>query len=81
MLAFANVMHFLADEFSRLRAGRFSFARVLVCTFDDLFFRHKTSLARRRIDSELLLLQHLSGLSRENEQLLIAALKRCATQR
>ena len=47
MLSFANVMHLLANELSGLRAGRFTFPLILVCSFDHFlfrFFRHVVSL-------------------------------------
>jgi hypothetical protein len=40
MLAFAHMMHLLANKLTRLGAGRFAFARILASTFDGLFFRH-----------------------------------------
>jgi len=41
MLALAHVMHFLADEFTRLRAGRLSFLLIFSSALDRLTFRHK----------------------------------------
>jgi hypothetical protein len=46
MLAFADVMHLLTNEFTRLNAGRLAFTRVLTRTFDGFSFRHKTSSCR-----------------------------------
>jgi hypothetical protein len=40
MLAFSHMVHFLAHEFSRLCAGRFSFAGILASAFDGFAFRH-----------------------------------------
>ena len=39
MLSFANVVHLFANKFPSLRAGRFAFPLVLVCSFNDFFFR------------------------------------------
>jgi hypothetical protein len=44
MLAFADVIHLFAYEFSSLRAGGFSLARVFACTFYCSLFRHGTSV-------------------------------------
>lgn len=41
MFAFADVMHLLTNEFTRLSAGRLAFTRVLTRTFDGFSFRHK----------------------------------------
>ena len=43
MFAFADVMHLLTNELTRLSAGRLAFARVLTRTLDGFSFRHKTS--------------------------------------
>src|SRR5438034_119625 len=43
VLAFANVVHLLADEFPRLRAGGFSGALVLARPLDGSLFRHGTA--------------------------------------
>ena len=40
MLAFPDVVHFLADEFPRLGAGSFTFARVFLRPFDSFLFWH-----------------------------------------
>jgi hypothetical protein len=37
---FSNMMHFLAHEFSSLRAGRFSLSGILTSAFKCFFFRH-----------------------------------------
>jgi hypothetical protein len=46
MFAFADVMHLLTYEFTRLSAGRLVFTRVLTRTLDGFSFRHKTSSCR-----------------------------------
>lgn len=46
MLSLTNVVHFLFDKFSSLRAGRFAFACVFVSSFDGFFFRHSFRLPR-----------------------------------
>ena len=46
MFAFADVMHLLTNEFTRLSAGRLAFTRVLTRTRDGFSFRHKTSSCR-----------------------------------
>jgi len=46
MLAFADVMHFLAYEFSRLRTGRFPFPCILAGAFDCFSLGHKNLLSR-----------------------------------
>jgi hypothetical protein len=43
MFAFANMMHFLAYEFSGLRARRFPFSSVFSRSLDDVFFWHRSS--------------------------------------
>src|SRR5690348_13789702 len=43
VLSFANVMHLLADEFTRLRRRRLAFALVLSCSFDGFFVWHVAS--------------------------------------
>lgn len=43
MLPFANMMHLFANKLSCLRAGRLSFTRVFLGTFDGFPFGHKTS--------------------------------------
>jgi hypothetical protein len=43
MFAFADVMHLLTYEFTRLSAGGLAFTRVLTRTLDGFSFRHKTS--------------------------------------
>jgi hypothetical protein len=40
VLAFADVVHLLADELARLRGFRLSFARVLVRSLDGIPFLH-----------------------------------------
>ncbi|HTL49784.1 MAG TPA: hypothetical protein VL219_03915 [Steroidobacteraceae bacterium] len=40
MLAFANVVHFLADELAGLRGFRLAFARVFVRSLDGIPFLH-----------------------------------------
>jgi hypothetical protein len=47
MLAFADVMHLLTYEFTRLSAGRLAFTRVLTRTLDGFSFRHKASLIQK----------------------------------
>jgi len=44
MFALAHVMHFLADEFTRLRAGRLSFLFIFASALDCFTFRHKEHL-------------------------------------
>jgi hypothetical protein len=46
MFPFANMVYFLPDEFSGLRAGRFSFQRILARPFDGFFLRHVSSFMR-----------------------------------
>ena len=43
MLSFTNVMHFLADEFARLCAGRFPFSFIALSSFKSLFLWHDLS--------------------------------------
>jgi hypothetical protein len=43
MFAFADVMHLLTNELTRLSAGGLAFTRVLTRTLDGFSFRHKTS--------------------------------------
>src|SRR5207244_9688113 len=43
-LAFTDVMHLFANEFARLRGGRFALALVAAGTFEGFFFRHRISL-------------------------------------
>jgi hypothetical protein len=43
MFAFADVMHLLTYEFTRLSAGGLAFTRVVASTLDGFSFRHKTS--------------------------------------
>jgi hypothetical protein len=45
MLAFSYVVHLLAYEFSRLRAGRFTLKGILASAFDRFFFRHSDLLS------------------------------------
>lgn len=40
MLAFPDVIHLFAYEFSSLRTGRLAFARIFLGSFDSLLFRH-----------------------------------------
>jgi hypothetical protein len=42
MLSFADVMHFLADEFSRLRAGRLALTFCRACALDGSSLWHDT---------------------------------------
>ena len=58
MLAFPDVMHFLADELARGGGGRLSVPQVCLRAFDGLLFRHapdrfKTSAKRLRDRGEL----------------------------
>jgi hypothetical protein len=46
MLAFAYVVHLLADEFTTLCRGRFSLARILTCALDRFAFWHLISKNR-----------------------------------
>jgi hypothetical protein len=52
MLAFANVLHLLAHEFAGLSGGRFTFTRILACSFDRFLFGHSTevTLLRSNLD-------------------------------
>jgi hypothetical protein len=43
MFAFADVMHLLTYEFTRLSAGGLAFTGVLTRTLNGFSFRHKTS--------------------------------------
>src|SRR3989442_160736 len=43
VLAFAHVMDFFANEFSRLSARGFAFASVFLSPFNRFFFRHSAS--------------------------------------
>jgi hypothetical protein len=40
VFSFSNMVHFLANELTCLRAGGFSFAGVILCAFERLFLRH-----------------------------------------
>lgn len=40
MLSGPDFLNFFADEFTRLRGGRFSLPAIPCCTFECLFFRH-----------------------------------------
>jgi hypothetical protein len=44
MLAAADVMHFLADEFASLGCGPLAFSAHLTRSFEGLLFRHKNLL-------------------------------------
>src|SRR5579871_1728027 len=44
VFSFSNMVHFLANELTCLRAGGFSFAGVFLCAFERLFIRHTTLL-------------------------------------
>lgn len=46
VLAFADVIHFLADKFARLGRRRFSFALVFAGPFHRFFFWHNTNISR-----------------------------------
>jgi hypothetical protein len=46
MFAFAYVVHFFANEFTRLRAGCLALPLVLAGTFQRFFFWHKSAFCR-----------------------------------
>lgn len=45
MLAFTNVLHFLAHKLARLSAGRFALTFVFTRSFDCFFFRHNKKVS------------------------------------
>src|SRR5215467_9901823 len=45
VLPFPDMTHLFANEFARLRAGRFSLSPILSSSFQSLFFRHSDSFA------------------------------------
>jgi len=51
MFAFADVMHLLTYEFTRLSAGGLAFTRVVARTLDGFSFRYKTSFVERVVSS------------------------------
>ena len=46
MLTFANVVHFFSHKFSSLCAGRLTFTRIFLSTFDGFMFGHKHLLTK-----------------------------------
>ena len=46
MLTLANVVHLFSHKFSGLCAGRLTFTRIFLSTFDGLLFRHKHLLPK-----------------------------------
>jgi hypothetical protein len=61
VLAFANVMHLLADELSGLRARGLSFALVLLGSLDCFLIGHESSFAHFRSKSDASVSRRLRG--------------------
>src|SRR5439155_16550641 len=73
MLAFANVLNFLAHEFAGLRGRRLAFALVLPCAFQCLLFRHDDSPAKMTMES-------MQRTCRAAQMLVPASILRCAVR-
>jgi hypothetical protein len=66
MLAFPDVVHFLADEFTTLRRGGLSFSRILTRALDRFAFRHSTLRELRHPTPEATTVPHVDDNAEES---------------